>query len=1070
MVATLVLGACQQSSSEFEADAAAIAENNRGVALMGRFDYESAEAVFAELAGANPAWTDARINLAIATLNRQREGDEVKALDMVQAVLAGEPDNLRARYIAALLLLNSGETVTASDYFRQVAEQDPDDAYAAYYYAQALMQDGRAEEAVDWYRRSVEVDPYLRSGYYGVFMAHQRQGQKDEAKEALDAYQRLADNPRATLAEIKYTRMGPKANALAVNLAAPEPVSIPPGKLFESPATVATLALDAVTAISVVAENESTPNLLVTGGSGSALLSADGGMKNAPFVQEDQVRASAWGDFDNDGLVDLYLARNGANQLWRQTAIGEWEEIGSSVGVAGSADTIDAFFVDADHDGDLDILVVNADAPLELYNNNLDGSFRTLAAEQGLDGGGRFAHGIAAADLDGDRDTDLIVLYADGPNQVLINDRLWAYHAGEGFDEFNSADLIAVGVMDLDSDGRGELYGISPDGAVVQWARDAAGTWVGDLLFRKEGAAHMLFADVNGDGVDNILLRHAGGWSAMDAHSGAELFESDVSLAGWALLSGHRDGPALAGINDAGELLVWGPGPGRHDFIALTFSGREDKGDSMRSNASGIGTRIAVRVGSRWTVTSTFRHGSGPGQSLQPVFVGLGGAPAADYIAIDWSDGVFQTELDLAGGKVHAITETQRQLASCPVLFAWDGQGYQFVSDLLGVGGIGFNVGRGQYSTPRPWENFQLPAGLLKPRDGYYQLKITEPMEEVVYLDAVRLVAYDSPGEWKMVLDERLGTGAPYPTGETRWYRQEMVPVSARNERDNDVTLTIVERDQIAAPVGPKDARFLGLLAGEHVLSLEFDRPLDDGPGAPILIMDGWVEYGYSQTSFAAWQAGRRYEPPTLEYRDGSGRWRVLHASFGYPAGMPRRASVPLVGLPPGVRALRLRTTQEIYWDRLAVAWTETATKVRRHELPLTDSRVSKTGFPARRKLAQQRPEYDYGERSPFWDTRYPEGFYTALGPATELLAEIDSAVVIIGPGEEVHLEFPAELPPLPAGWSRRWVLETNGWAKDMDLYTRDGDTVAPLPVLDHEGTGRAALHARYNSRFQAGR
>ncbi|TDJ33076.1 MAG: hypothetical protein E2O56_04225, partial [Gammaproteobacteria bacterium] len=94
MVATLVLGACQQSSSEFEADAAAIAENNRGVALMGRFDYESAEAVFAELAGANPAWTDARINLAIATLNRQREGDEVKALDMVQAVLAGEPDNL----------------------------------------------------------------------------------------------------------------------------------------------------------------------------------------------------------------------------------------------------------------------------------------------------------------------------------------------------------------------------------------------------------------------------------------------------------------------------------------------------------------------------------------------------------------------------------------------------------------------------------------------------------------------------------------------------------------------------------------------------------------------------------------------------------------------------------------------------------------------------------------------------------------------------------------------------------------------------------------------------------------
>jgi hypothetical protein len=366
-----------------------------------------------------------------------------------------------------------------------------------------------------------------------------------------------------------------------------------------------------------------------------------------------------------------------------------------------------------------------------------------------------------------------------------------------------------------------------------------------------------------------------------------------------------------------------------------------------------------------------------------------------------------------------------------------------------------------------------LPGGLLKPKDGYYQLKITEPMEEVAYLDAVRLVAYDAPMDWKMVLDERLGTGSPEPTGEPRWYRQEMVPVSAINERNNDVTVTITRRDHIAAPVGRKDARFLGLLAGEHVLSLEFDRPVDAGPGKPILIMDGWVEYGYSQTSFAAWQAGRSYEPPTLEYRDELGEWRVLHANFGYPAGMPRRASVPLDGVPPSVTALRLRTTQEIYWDRLAVAWTEDAPAVQRHQLALVDSRVSKTGFPTRRKLAQQRPEYDYGERSPFWDTRYPQGFYTALGPATELLTETDSAVAVIGPGEEVHLDFSAELPPVPPGWNRRWVLETNGWAKDMDLYTRDGDTVEPLPIAsewDHDPAIRAMLHARYNSRFQAGR
>ena len=61
-------------------DAAAIGENNRGVGLMGRFEYEPARAAFASLLERYPDWTEARVNLAIATLNRQEEGDETAAL------------------------------------------------------------------------------------------------------------------------------------------------------------------------------------------------------------------------------------------------------------------------------------------------------------------------------------------------------------------------------------------------------------------------------------------------------------------------------------------------------------------------------------------------------------------------------------------------------------------------------------------------------------------------------------------------------------------------------------------------------------------------------------------------------------------------------------------------------------------------------------------------------------------------------------------------------------------------------------------------------------------------------
>ena len=94
-------------------------------------------------------------------------------------------------------------------------------------------------------------------------------------------------------------------------------------------------------------------------------------------------------------------------------------------------------------------------------------------------------------------------------------------------------------------------------------------------------------------------------------------------------------------------------------------------------------------------------------------------------------------------------------------------------------------------------------------------------------------------------------------------------------------------------------------------------------------------------------------------------------------------------------------------------------------------------------------------------------GYYTAFGPVGELLASADDAVAIIGPGEEVYLEFAAELPVLPSGWKRRLVLETNGWAKDMDLYTADGATVEPLPVSGKPTARRDALNGQYNTRYR---
>ncbi len=101
----------------------------------------------------------------------------------------------------------------------------------------------------------------------------------------------------------------------------------------------------------------------------------------------------------------------------------------------------------------------------------------------------------------------------------------------------------------------------------------------------------------------------------------------DPDLAGWLPVNlSPGDGPSIVAIPFDGPPVIWKPGPGRHRFVALSFTGMENPGQSMRSNASGIGAHIAVRVDSRWTVLETFRNDSGPGQSLQPISFGLGGA------------------------------------------------------------------------------------------------------------------------------------------------------------------------------------------------------------------------------------------------------------------------------------------------------------------------------------------------------------------------------------------------------------------------------------------------------------
>ncbi len=1074
-------------AAALELDDEDIALNNRGVALMGYFDYPGAQKVFSQVVSRQPDWADAKVNLAIATLNRQTEGDEERALGLVSEVLAAQPDHLRAHYVGGLLKLYAGQMDEAAAHFKTVLDADPDDAYAAYYLGQCVAPTD-PQQALALYQRARELDPYLRSAYYGAAQLLRREGSIEQVKENLDAYARLADNPRARLAEFKYTRMGIRGNALAVDR--PESVreALPDGELFSAPIalarlsrlygeasmTVADIQNDGIVDLYLASGTEDVPSALFVGAEDELQRVSD-----HPLAQVAGVRAAAWGDLNNDGLTDVYLCRDGSNQLWEQRSRGQWKNVTRRSKTAdGKVRCADTALLDADHDGDLDILVANEDGPSQLYSNNLDGTFRALGGERGLEFGDAPARQILATDLDNDRDVDLIVIGREAPHQIFWNDRLWAYRLDERNTAFSAAAVIGAVALDADSDGHSDIATLGVNGAVDLWQRDDTGVLAARRLADLDVDERSTIAavELNGDGSPELLIRESGGLRVVSLDADGSVSEpfalaADVGAA-LAVVESPRDGPGLWVTErsvDGVALRRYAPGPGRGRFAAFTFSGKEQKADSMRSNRSGIGTRVALRSGSNWALTDTFDHSSGPGQSLQPLSIGLGTASRADYIALTWSDGVFQTELDLEAGELHEVAETQRQLSSCPVVFAWDGSEYGFVSDVLGVGGIGFLIEPGKYATPRPWEYFLLPDGALEPNDkGRLSLKITEPMEEIAYLDQARLHVYDLADGWSMVLDERMATGAPDATGEALFYRETLLPARVLNAAGDEVTDRLLSVDGLAASPGELDVRFIGRTTVPHSLTLEFDQIINADQRRAVLIADGWVEYPYSQTVFSAWQAGAGYVPPTLEARDAAGTWHTVYPDFGYPAGMPRRMALPLDDLPADTVALRLSSSLQLYWDALQIALTETPVDALvQHEAPLVAATVARTGFPKRLAQPQRRPDYNYNERQSLWDSRFLSGYYTEFGDALELVAPYDDAFAIFGPGEEVQIDFDA---PAPTGsGSRHYVLEVRGFAKDMDMYTNTGGTVAPLPRALEAITARDTLHSKYNTRFEAG-
>lgn len=116
---------------------------------------------------------------------------------------------------------------------------------------------------------------------------------------------------------------------------------------------------------------------------------------------------AAWGDYDNDADLDLYVAARGANHFYENDGDGTFTDVtGSSLAVGINGDGQPSWG-DYDNDGLLDLNLATDDTNI-MYHNNGDGTFTDLASALGVDIGGG-SGGAPWADIDGDGDLDFFV-------------------------------------------------------------------------------------------------------------------------------------------------------------------------------------------------------------------------------------------------------------------------------------------------------------------------------------------------------------------------------------------------------------------------------------------------------------------------------------------------------------------------------------------------------------------------------------------------------------------------------------------------------------------------------------
>jgi tetratricopeptide (TPR) repeat protein len=1075
---------------------------NLGLTYLQAGRYAEAEKTLLRARELDPASTE--VGLAIGRLY-SLTGRAPEARATLEKLRQDSTKNIHVLYALAELEGQGRDNAAMKRYedrLRDVLSVAPANLVARLKLMDALAREGQADSAVrqlEEVRRIPPAPPPEASAYLDSSIQFLRAGKAVESRSALDHFLGLMEGTapyQAALDEVRWTD-GPIAGRTVLAYAPKNFISlrgvrakptVDEAKFIDATNDAGLASPEAITGEVGPGEDRQGPTAVAAGdidGDGEDDLFVS---MWSPVLRKNVVRLyhvqgafvrdvtthtrialrraaafATFADYDNDGWLDLFVIGNeGRGHLFRNAGNGTFSDVTDKAGIADVKGARKAVFVDLDHDGDLDLLLVG-NGQRTVYRNNLDGTFTEATAAFGLGGGE--ASDAVFADFDGDGRTDVFFPNEHGADALFHNGGAQRFTDATASSGITSSGSGTAAVGDYNNDGFLDIFVASAKGeAPSLWLNKGNGTFARDTRssaalggLRATAGMAATFVDYDNDGWLDLVVAGTSGGNGASSHT-VSLFRNDrtgkfldrSSLIPGAVRAAGASAIAVLDVDDDGdEDLVLMDGTGaprllRNDLgnsnLGLNVELKGLGAGSGKNNALGIGSKLELRAGDIYqTRVATGRT----------THFGLAQHLKADVLRVEWTNGVPQT-IYFPGGD-QDVVEREMLKGSCALAYTWDGKQFRFVTDAMWRSALGMPLGlMGGTSAFAPagasQEYLRISGDALKPRDGRYVLQLTEELWETAYADEVKLVAVDHPDSVDVFVDERFVPPGPVKLHLFQVGSRE-VPLSATDGKGNDVLPALRASDDIyVSNLTP--TKYQGVVEPHDLI-------LDLGPdaGAPgtSLFLRGWIYPTDASINVAlSQQSAIKPFTPSLEVRDARGRWHTAIASIGFPSGKDKTIVIDLAGkFPTADHHVRLRTNMQIYWDQAFVSRAPADNNVKVTTLAPVSADLHYRGFSRMyRKGGRYGPywfAYDDVSKETPW--RPITGDFTRFGDILPLLRNPDDMYVIMGPGDEATIQFDAaSATSLPAGWKRDFLLYTDGWIKDSDLNTAFGTTVGPLP------------------------